>query len=240
MLNRRKFLKIVGAFGVAFLAPLDKLIDKLSLNLKKDSSPTGELYEGFVLLEKDAPAPFFVRGAPTPILGEVDPAEAEKPNVASYKGAASWFDNFESLSENVAFPLFVPSLLPDKMIFLQGYVLRFAGSAEVWEARSDYGFEDEREPLISLSARPIFAQPFPVWPVLTYPTKQMGQVILEEEYRVEMPKKVTFTPRPGIMLPSERGYMLQWIQENTLYTLFMEYEEWRGMIESVCKSLIEI
>ncbi|HOQ97433.1 MAG TPA: twin-arginine translocation signal domain-containing protein [Anaerolineae bacterium] len=62
MLSRRRFLKVAGALGVVLLAPLDWLAQKLPSNPKSDPHPSGgERYEGFVLLEKDAPVPVSLR-----------------------------------------------------------------------------------------------------------------------------------------------------------------------------------
>ncbi len=234
MLSRRDFLKMIGAFSFV-LTPLNKLIRKT----QGFGSSDEELYEGFVLLDQDASIPFFVQGAPCPILGQIDEIETVAPNLEMYRGDVRWFDSIESLQDNVNFRLFILGSLPHKMKFLQGYVLRFAGTGEVWETRLDFGFEGSREPLISLSARPIFARPYPVWPILTYPKKEAGEVILDEEYIVTKPEKVAFTPKRGVMLPTDQGYTLQWIMKDVLYTMFMEYEEWRGNAESVGKSLVE-
>ncbi|MCL4261464.1 MAG: hypothetical protein KJZ52_12645, partial [Anaerolineales bacterium] len=87
--------------------------------------------------------------------------------------------------------------------------------------------------------RPIFARPYPVWPVLTYPKKEPPEIILDDEYIIRKPDKVVFTPEQGIMLPTDQGYTLQWIKRDVLYTIFMEYEGWRDNVESVGKSLVE-
>lgn len=238
MLSRRDFLRLIGAFGVV-LTPLNRLILKIPSVSQGGGSHEGELYEGFVLLDIDAPIPFFVEGAPCPILGQIDETEAIAPELDEYRGNTQWFDNIENLKDNINFHLFVPGSLPHKMKFLQGYIIRFAGSGEVWEARIDFGFEDNQEPLVSLSARPIFARPYPVWSILTYPQKDEGDYILDKEYVVKKPEKVAFTPKRGVMLPTDQGFMLQWIKKNVLYTMFMEYDGWRGKSETVGKSLVE-
>ncbi|MEB2334785.1 MAG: hypothetical protein OZ914_10810 [Anaerolineaceae bacterium] len=236
MLSRHDFLKMIGAFGFV-LMPLNKLLRKSTFGLQDKGG--GELYEGFVLLDQDAPIPSFVQVAPCPILCNVDESTLLDPELDAYKGDISWFDSIENLRNNIDFRIFVLGSLPHKMTFLHGYVLRFAGSGEVWEARLDFGFENNREPLISLSARPIFARPYPVWPVLTYPKKEPPEIILDDEYIIRKPNKVVFTPEQGIMLPTDQGYTLQWIKRDVLYTIFMEYEGWRDNVESVGKSLVE-
>ncbi|MCL4261041.1 MAG: hypothetical protein KJZ52_10485, partial [Anaerolineales bacterium] len=140
MLNRRDFIKMVGAFSFV-LTPLNTLIRKT----QGIDSSDGELYEGFVLLDQDAPIPSFVQVAPCPILCNVDESTLLNPELDAYKGDISWFDSIENLRNNIDFRIFVLGSLPHKMTFLHGYVLRFAGSSEVWEARLDFGFENNRE-----------------------------------------------------------------------------------------------
>lgn len=183
--------------------------------------------------------PFFVECAPSPILCLEDETEALSVDMDTYRGEALWFDSIEAIKDSINFRLFIPGSLPHKMIFLQGYVLKFAHSGEVWEARLDFGFEDSREPLISLSARPIFPRPYPVWSVLAIPKKEVGEYILDTEYVIRKPEKVAFTPKRGVMLPTEQGYTLQWIKKGVLYTMFMEYDGWRGNPENVGRSLVE-
>jgi hypothetical protein len=235
MFNRRDFLKMVGAFSVV-LIPLKKLVGEASYG---SSISEGELYNGFVLLDVDSAIPLFVESAPCPILCLIDETEQFDANLNSYRGETLWFDSIEALRENINFRLFVPGSLPNKMTFLQGYVLRFVGSGDVWEARLDFGFEGNQDPLVSLSARPIFARPYPVWPVLSYPQKKADDLILDEEYVVKKPEKVAFTPSRGIMLPTDHGYTLQWIKKDVMYTMFVEYEGWRDKAEIVGKSLVE-
>ncbi|HOQ97434.1 MAG TPA: hypothetical protein PLJ35_01265 [Anaerolineae bacterium] len=155
------------------------------------------------------------------------------------RAKASHFDSIDNPKDSVSFRVFVPGSLPDGMVFLQGQVLRFVESGEVWEARIDFGPQDTREPLISLAARPVFSRPYPVKPVVGYPRKEADQRVLEEEFFVIKPQKVSFTPRPGIMLPTEQGYVLQWIKQDVLYTMFMEHTGWREMPEAVGKALVE-
>ncbi len=237
MLSRRDFIKMIGAFGFV-LTPLNKLLRKSSSDLQ-GGAPDGELYEGFVLLDLDAPIPFFVGCAPSPILCQVDESDEFDPDVVAYRGEVLLFDSIEKLKTSIDFHLFVPDSLPQEMTFLQGHVVRFTSSGEVWESRLDFGFEDNREPLISLSARPIFARPYPVWPVLTYPKKEAGDFILDDEYVIQKPEKVVYTPKRGIMIPTEQGFTLQWIKRNVLYTMFMEYNGWQDNPEKVGRTLVE-
>jgi hypothetical protein len=180
-----------------------------------------------------------VQGAPSPILGEVKTADENNPQVFNYRGITKWFSQAEEVRKDINFPLFLPAQLPEKMAVLQGYVIRFSGSGQIWEARIDFGLVDNQEPVISLSARPVFYRPYPVWPILSYPTKELGETIRDDEFFVVKPEKVTYTPQPGIKLPTAKGFMLQWIKSSILYTLYMEYEGWSGIAELVGNSLIE-
>lgn len=238
MVDRRSLLKVVGALGITVLVPLDKLV-RLLPSIPEADSPHGELYEGFVLLEKDAPIPSFVSRAPCPILGELAPTDQNDPVVLAHRAETSYFDSVERLRSNVGFPMFIPDLLPPGAIPLSEYVIRFAGSGEVWEARVDFGLEGSREPLVSLAACPVFSRPYPVWPVTMWPQKEADEMISDEEYVVVKPQKVAFTPRPGIMLPTARGHMLQWIKRDVLYAMVIEYDGRRETAEEIGKSLTE-
>lgn len=238
MLNRRDFIKLIGAFGFV-LTPLNKLLRVSSLGSQGEGSPEGELYEGFVLLDLDAPVPFFVESTPCPILCQVDETEAIDPKLDAYRGEISWFDSIESLKDNIDFRVFIPGVLPHKMTFLHGYVLRFAGTGNVWEARLDFGYGEDQEPLISLSAYPSFPRPYPIWPTLFYPKKEAGEFIFDEEYFIKKLEKISFTPERGVLSRTDQGYAMYWIKQDVLYTMSVEYDGWYEQPESVGKALIE-
>lgn len=239
MLSRRDFLKMLGAMGAAMLIPFDKIAHALPRSVKQEGMSDGEVYEGFVLLEHGEPVPYFVEGAPCPILGSLDETDVVNPDVTQYLGETQWFGDYKSLRENLDFHLFIPRSLPKKIKFLNGYILRFAGSGQVWEARLDYGYIDTKDVVVSVSARPVFPKPYPVWPTLIFPKKEKDQYILDEEYVIVKPEKVNFTPHKGILSPTENGFMLQWIKKDVLYTMFMEYDGLRDKAEQVGSSLQE-
>ncbi len=72
-----------------------------------------------------------------------------------------------------------------------------------------------------------------------WPQKEADEIISDEEYVVVKPEKVAFAPRPGIMLPTARGHMLQWIKKGILYAMTIEYDARREIAENTVKSVTE-
>lgn len=236
MYTRRDFIKTIGAVGAIFLTPLSKIVIRSPHSFLVDK-PEGELYEGFLLLEYEAGLPSFVDVAPCPILGPIEASDEYDSNVTAYRGVETWFDDIESMESDINFSFFMLDQLPERVKFLHGYIIRFEGSREIWEVRIDYGFEETGEQVISLTASPVFSNPYPVWPLLVEPVKDNGKPILDDEFILERPKKVNISSRRGIMLSTFQGFMLQWIESGVLYTVFMDYGEWREKPDDLIKSL---
>ncbi len=239
MIDRRKFLKTAGALGAFVLTPLNKIIRLMPSGESGTPPSGGEFYNGLLLLDYLAPIPDFVEPSSTPILDFIDEKDRHNPKVIEAIGENQWFDTIDDLRRNIHFPLYIPGNLPPNMVLLPSYLLNYKASKKVWEARINYGYQKE-ELLISISARTEFSQPCPVYSILTYPHKEVGDYITDDEYIIVPPQKVTFTPSPGILLPSEHGFTLQWIKKNILYTVFMEFEDWRNNPEKFGSQLIEI
>lgn len=239
MLSRRDFIKIMGIVGSLVITPIEKLMRLIIHSHNIDSLPH-ETYEGFLLLEWDAPLPSFVEVAPCPILGEVKLVdEKDESRASANRGESLWFDNLDELIKNLNFPIFTLASLPDKIVFLKGGIIRFAESAKIWECRIDFGYEHDGEPLINLWASPIFSRPYPVWPDIAYSEEDLNQTISDEQFYIQNPQKISFTPTPGILKTINQGYMLQWITNDILYTFTTIHEEWRNMPELVAKLLIQ-
>lgn len=238
MLTRRGFIKTLGMFGGVILTPLGRLVRWLPSGLADTETPSaGELYAGFVLLPEDAPIPSFVQCAPAPILCQVD--NEHDPVVMTHRGETIGFDSIEELISNVSFRTYVPTLLPADMTFIHGQIIRFVQSRKVFEASMNFGFPDNRQPLVSVSARPVFPRPYPVWPVHSPPVYE-SQTWPEQDDIVVSPEKVGFTPAPGLMLPTADGHLLHWIRQNILYTLIVEHDRRRDAVEDIAQSLVEI
>jgi len=237
-LNRRKFLELLGGIGAICLIPVDKLV-KFLPKTKLDFIASGMLYDEFLLLEDNAPIPEFVKIAPSPILGEIEKGDLEDARVTDYRGEIRWYKNPDELRKNLHFPLYTLNCSDDKITFLEGYILRFSGSQEVWEARSDFGLKTSPETMISLSARPKFHQPYPVWPVLLFLSKPIDQYISDDEYFLVKPEVVNYTPQNGIKTTTLNGFTLQWIEDKILYTLFMENQEYKNQPETFVKYLVK-
>lgn len=241
MLTRRDFIKFMGLVGSVVLSPLHRLGERLGIEPDAGvGESAGELYAGFVLLPLGSHVPEFVKTVSYPILGEL--AEKEERDLLENSNRVDPlpFDHIDNLRENLTFPIFIPGLLPDKVTFLQGSILKFSQSGEIWETCIDYGFQDVQEPIIRVSARPIIPRPYPVWSYIAIPQKLEGEFILDEEYIIKYPQKIDFTPQKGLLFESSQGYMLQWIMDDVLYTASMDYVEWRQTASAFGRSLIKI
>jgi hypothetical protein len=155
----------------------------------------------------------------------------------AFSGVTTYFDNIEGLKADINFPIFTPGLLPQKMKFLRGQVIRFKGSGNVWEASCVFGSDFDQSPQIVLSARPVFSHPFPVWPIRNL--AHDVQPILDNNDPGVKPDKVDFTPNKGIWFHLDQADSLHWIKHDVLYTLFMNNQGQSELTESVVKSLTE-
>jgi hypothetical protein len=218
MITRRDFIKTVSLLSGAVLAPVRWLGKWAGVQPAQGEEPPeqGELYAGFVLLPEGALAPPFSKCASAPILCVAH--DKDDPKVEAFRGETLWFNSIEELTSNLSFQTYVPTSLPANIEFVNTYLVRFVGSKEIFKARIDFGFLENMHPLIGLSAQPIFPQPLPIWPVY---------------------EKVDFTPTPGVMLPTAEGHVFQWIKEDILYTLMVEYDQHRDVAVNIAKSLVE-
>lgn len=239
MLTRRNFVRMMGIWGGVALAPLGGLVRRMSSSFADtEPPPAGELYAGFVLLPRNAPIPSFVQCAPAPILCQVSGDERD-PVVMAHRAETSWFDSVEGLTGNISLPIYVPALLPAGMVFINGCIISFAQSGRVFEARMDFGLPDSHQPLVSVWARPMFPQPYPVWSVDAPPFYE-SQARPEQDEITISPEKVSFTPVQGLMLPTAQGHLLHWIRHDILYTLVVEHDQQRSTVEDIAKTLVEI
>lgn len=174
--------------------------------------------------------PAYVKCAPAPILCQVD---TNNPDALALRGETLGFDNFSEWSSKVSLPTYILNPLPVDLEFVQGHLIRFAQSGEEFAASVDYGLAKSHEPLVSISARPIFPRPCPIWPVVA-----PGQTDGAQD-EIVYAEKVDFTPTPGLLLPTEQGHLLYWIKQDILYALVVEYEQSRTAIVEIVKSLVE-
>lgn len=234
MFTRRDFIKTMSLLGGAMLAPVRWLGKWAGVEPAQEEEPPegGELYAGFVLLPEGAPMPAYVRCAPAPVLCQVD--DMHDPETLDSRGETLRFDDLTQLLNNVSFRTYVPSSLPVDIEFVQGHLLRFAQSGEQFAASIAYGPANGHEPLLSLSARPIFPRPYPIWPVPSTIYDEEGEPV-----SVISPEKVDFTPASGLLLPTEQGHLLQWIKQDILYTLVVEHDQSREAIVEIVKTLVE-
>jgi hypothetical protein len=238
MLTRRDFIKFMSLVGGVVLNPFQRLGSRLGIDLDvRDEEVEGELYSGFVLLPEGAPIPPFVQCASAPILGQVD--DGLDPDALAIRGETIWFDDLTELISHAPFITYVPNSLPSYMKFIQGNLIRFTQSGKIFAVGIDYGSVHGNQPLISVSARPIFPHPYPIWPI-NLPLRSIGLSSREQEEMVLVTaEKVDFTPTPGVMLPTERGSLLHWIKQDILYTLVVEHDQKREASEEIVKYLVE-
>jgi hypothetical protein len=232
MLNRRDFIKMVGGLGVLVLTPIDKLVNRRPLSLTGVNPEKGELYAGFYLLPQDAPLPSFIDIPAVPILDHV--ADEGAFSSDQFKGSTYYYESIDALKADVQLPLFVPSAPSDWAPF-HGSVTRFKGSGAVWEIRYGFWAKADQSPLVTFLARPVFSHPYPVWPVVDLVKITTANVW--EKAPVINPEKVQFTPTPGILLPLDQGYTVQWIDHDILYTVFIENQSRRAFAENFISSL---
>lgn len=235
MLKRRDFIKSIGVLGALILTPLGKLhVFQKENTIQETHNQDGELYSGFLLLEMGTSVPSFIEIPSVPVAGY---DEWQNPILDANSGVTTYFDDIHSLKSDTSIPIFIPSVLPNRMNFLQGQVIRFKGSDNVWEASCVYGAELGQGIQVYLSARPIFPRPFPVWPVrnlehdafLTQDSNDPGI----------KPDKVDMTPSKGIWFHLGQADSLLWIKHEILYTLTVETQGQSGFTENVVKNLVE-
>jgi len=109
------------------------------------------------------------------------------------------------------FPLYWPTPPPPGLEFQGAWATVFRKSGVIFSVSLAFG-EPGGEPRVRLVAQPLYPRPYPVWPV--YRPERPEEPIF--------PEKVFFTPRPGLRLPSARGYIIMWIEKQVLYILIVE------------------
>ena len=176
-----------------------------------------EIWEGFVLLPEGAPLPSFVTCAPAPILCQTDGS----PEAEALRGEILPMRDLNKARTRGSLPLYQPGGLP----LQQGWMIHFQQGGPVFSVMLDFGLE---EPEVRLWARPIYPRPYPIWPV-RHP---------DQPERLIQPEKISFTPAPGVLLPTADGYMAQWIERSILYTLLTHHDPDGSSIYKIAQSLI--
>lgn len=204
MLNRRDFIKLIGAFGFV-LTPMNKLLRESSLGSQSGGSPRGELYEGFVLLSADEEAPPFI--IPAKVKA---PKEKGKSSVA-YKE----FKSIEDVKGYVKKPIYLIDNANHKVDFVGGNVFGYYDEEVIGVS---LGFIDPNsetptsEANISLWAQYEYPRPYPLWDEPPTDEDHIGYVI----------EKVDYLPTPGVRMATQQGFNYCWIEKNVLYMLILE------------------
>lgn len=231
--NRRQFLKnTLSAFGVIFLGRIHKSFPQYTqifahadeqMHLRLQES---EFYEGFLILPEEAPIPDFVqRGR------GINLCQADVLDDPALVGETVKFSSPEEMQDFVSFPLFTLNELPIGIEFVSAYVDRYVQSSEIWRASVYFGAGSDYSQLISIHARPEYHRPFPVWPVRYPDAHDVGAI---------SPEKISTSQRSIVLLPSVSGNLLQWIEQDILYSLVVEHDKSREVALAVLDSLIQV
>ncbi len=182
----------------------------------------GELWEGFLLLPPGAPIPQWIPCTPAPILCQTADPQAE----AELRGDTHPMEPLEAWLPRLNFPLYWPTPPPPGLEFQGAWATVFRKSGAIFSVSLAFG-EPGGEPRVRLVAQPLYPRPYPVWPV--YRPERPEEPI--------WPEKVSFTPRPGLLLPSVRGHLALWQEAGVLYTLIAEHDPHREAAIALIRSL---
>jgi hypothetical protein len=233
-LSRRQFLKsVVGGLGATALTRLIGFFPEYQStfalpagaskghHLSQDQVEGLELFHGFLLLPEEAPLPALAHTASHIDLHGTDSA---------FAGMSIQLDSITELKQHISFPVYIPTELPPEMQFASAGITKFVQSGEIWGVYANFTTNDLANGQITTWARPEYPKPFPVWPV-RFPFAHDDPI---------RPEKVSFTPSPGILLPSMLGYSLLWIEHDVLYSLFVENNASREMAATIASSLVHL
>lgn len=226
--GRRQFLKgafsILGGAITARAAGLFPEVQPVSAESARQTVPIlqvptqieiGELYENFLLLPEEVPAPYFVQYPVRGIPYACGVGTNENPQL-SLSGETKQFKRLKALVAEVEFPIYVPNQLPDGVRLRHISVTRYDNTYEVYNVM--IGFEtynpeiDYWETTVIIEARPDYPRPLPLWYREPDGLEDIP-VILE---------KVAYLPSPGIRIPTQAGYVYHWIKDEIFYTLAVE------------------
>jgi hypothetical protein len=211
MLNRRDFIKFLGATGAVILSPLRRLEWFKPLEVVQAEEPVGELYAGFVLLPEGAPAPEFVKypEVMVPIICGAGQNSSQHASMASTEN----FSTIVELANRIQFPIFKPAPLPNNLKPTAIKLIKHKISNEIY--LTEYILESdaaEESVMAIMSAYTKFPAPFPLW----------SSEPVEPNETATVPEKVDFLPSPGIMVSSKGGNIFNWIGNNIFYSLIVE------------------
>lgn len=93
-------------------------------------------------------------------------------------------------------------------------------------------YESNSATTVAILANRDFSKPFPVFPTHEWNYDESKDPILK------LPEKVSYTPAPGLVIPSVYGFTTKWIANDTLYSVVVEGQAPnRDLAETVVKSL---
>lgn len=223
--NRRDFLQYMSSFiALAFLFGLPKASSSQSpLENNNWYEGKGELYYGFILL----PA------------GTKTAESINANNIINLHGAGQFaaetiqFETIEDLAYEIDFPVYSLSDIPSDMQHLESSIIQYVTTKEIWAIRTTYGSPESIEsPYITLWSQLKYPRPFPVWP--GHNPHLDGEISIN-------PEKVFFVNLPpGILFPTAKGYVVQWIDSDIHSVLIVENVSERKALEDIVGLLTQM
>lgn len=238
--SRRQFIKgVLGGLGGIIAARLGGFFPEvrplLAKRIEADRVPSpilpsqldvGELYAGFLLLQEGIPLPDFIvcPEAGPPIICGVG---QEKPELT---GQGILYPTLEEVINGVDFPVYTLAYLPSELRLRGGSVIRYT-TGEIYSASIDFEVFNPKvdlwETRVSIWAQPDFCTPYPLW--FSSPAEAGEPSIVLE--------KVNFLPVPGIKAKVQQGAVYYWIENNTLFTLIQELDDFSFGVQEIIGSL---
>jgi hypothetical protein len=237
--SRRQFLR--GAFGIlgsGIAVRIAKFFPEAQAVFAQEGSQSitpaqplaqlveGELYADFLLLPEGAALPDFVTpprlGIPivcsVGIGGPAPTAISESLHTA------------EELASEVDIPIYTFNPVPEGLQPVGASLIRHETGELYMVTIGFQSYQEETnewETTVHFSGYPDVPKPFPLWE--STPVEPGGPAIILE--------KVDFLPSPGILVATQRGHVLHWIENGVFYMLVVEHTTSRDAIQPFVDSL---
>jgi hypothetical protein len=213
MISRRDFIKLLGLTGGIVLAPLRFLGQWSKRDFSQERGLTGELYNGFLLLEEGTQIPEFVQYPTIPMpIGCGVGAEEKSVNLSAI---CRIFETPEDLANEMAFRVYLLRELPNGIRCGKAYTLSNSNGS-LYEASLAYESYNSKtqlwETTISFLIQLHYPKPLPLWSMKSVENDVPGIIY----------DKVNFLPNPGLRMATQRGLVYYWIENDIFYTLGLE------------------
>lgn len=239
--SRRQFLKgaagglggMIAARVAGFFPEAEPILAQAARETIPVSRPVnsthvdvGELYAGFLLLPDGAPLPDFV--APSvfgaPIMCSVGMG-GPRPTAISES-----FNTADELANSIDISVYTFRPTPERLRPIGANLVKHE-TGELYMTSVDFQSFNEQvgewETAVYISGYPDAPFPFPLWSTAS----------VELDGPVTVLEKVDYLPSPGILVATQRGHILHWIEHKVLFTLVVEHTKSRDAIQPLINSL---